>query len=354
MRTCGILVAVACGAMVCGQSGSAQDMIGVNWGGSVYTMDSSTGTGSLLGPSGWNTLNGMAKDPTTGTIYTHSGGTLLTIDPTTGIASFAANMTGLLSPRGMAFDPAGTLFVIEDGQPDKLYTVNVGTGGVSLVGDTGFFGIQALAADDQGQLYAWDCGAGTGVGDGLIILNSSTGAGSDVNGAIGGTCDEVQGLAFGPDGILYGARASLYQIDTTTGSLAVVGSGGYSDVRGIEFTGPGDCLTLDVTALTAGVPADFTVSGAESGQRIVILYAFDTAPSTFRQSGDFCANVELRIQGNPQSFLVCQGVANSSGEFSCTVPVPIAAQGRTVYFQAYGAETCPDPCNSGVVTRTVQ
>jgi hypothetical protein len=38
-----------------------------------------------------------------------------------------------------------------------------------------------------------------------------------------------------PDGTLFGARESLFKINVTTGKTTLIGSGGYSDIRGIAF-----------------------------------------------------------------------------------------------------------------------
>ena len=61
--------------------------------------------------------------------------------------------------------------------------------------------------------------------------------GTDVNPAYN-MAAPLQCLAFSPTGVLYAARSALYTVDLVTGmETLVAGSGGYSDLRGIEFTG---------------------------------------------------------------------------------------------------------------------
>lgn len=115
--------------------------------------------------------------------------------------------------------------------------------------------------------------------------------------------------------------------------------------------GPSDCVTLTVPTLFGGSPATFSTSGA-AGQLRAILYAFNSGAPISGQQGNFCAETELRpATGAGQ---VCTGTANGAGNQSCTRPIPNAAIGRTIHFQAFGAGTCPDPCDSNLETRTIQ
>jgi hypothetical protein len=125
---------------------------------------------------------------------------------------------------------------------DELVTVNLNTGAVTTIGSTGFSGVQALAANGT-TLYAWDVSAG------LLTVDSGSGLATDVNTQAPGN-PNIQALDFGAGG-LYGARNELYTIDTGTGVITLVGSGGYTDIRGIA-TG---VVPEPMTLLTVGFGA---------------------------------------------------------------------------------------------------
>jgi hypothetical protein len=138
--------------------------------------------------------------------------------------------------RALAYDTAGTLFLINDpsgfGGVDSLYRIDPEdiAGGVAtgtLVGETGFTGIQSLALGPMGTLFGWD------VNQGLVTVDTSTGAVTDVNLSLGGTLD-IQGMTF-LDGTLYGARDSLFTIDPVTGAFTEIGPIlANADVRGLS------------------------------------------------------------------------------------------------------------------------
>lgn len=203
----------------------AEDMYGVSFGNSTFSViDSNTGTGSSggdLGVAGWNSLE---SDGTSFYATTFS---------VSGVYNLYTWTLGNLTPslvaatddiRGLAYD-GSTMWGIRNSTIDELVTYDVTTGIATLVGETGFNSIQALAVNG-GALYGWDIFAG------LISINSGSGIGTDVNGQVGGTGD-IQGMDFDSSGNLLGARESFYSINTSTGVFTLVGSGGYADVRGL-------------------------------------------------------------------------------------------------------------------------
>jgi hypothetical protein len=210
-------------------------IISVSWNGTVSSIDGANGTGVLIGHSGFYNLNSLARN-SSGILYSVAGGSpLVTIDPNTGLVEDVMTTT-LSSVRGLAFSRDDVLFAVENGggpentvEPDDLFTIDVSTGVATWIGNTGFPGIQGLAFSPNGALYGWD------VFDGLLMIDPLTGAATDVNISVGGLRG-IQTLDFAPGNDLYGARESLFTIDIATGIPAVVGGGGYSDVRGIAFT----------------------------------------------------------------------------------------------------------------------
>ncbi len=231
----------------------AADILGVAWDGVVSQLDASDGTGQTAGSSGFSGLNSLARS-SAGEFFSVAGdafastSTLISIDPLSGLGTSIATVTlgaDEVSVRGLAFSPGDVLYAVNNGggkfsttDPDALYTIDRSTGTGTLIGSTGFAGIQALAFAPDGTLYGWDLNPSV-TGAGLVIINPLTGTATDVDAAVGEGGVDIQSVTFAPDGTLYGGRNSLYTIDPSSGSTSLVGSGGYADLRGIEWlTGP--------------------------------------------------------------------------------------------------------------------
>lgn len=231
------------------QPASAATLIGVSWEGGVVSIDTSAGSFSSIGDSGFAGLNSLARN-SAGELYAVAGkpffdadSTLIRIDPVTGVGTALGTLTGLPggSVRALAFSSADALFAIGNGGgpsaigvADDLYTINISTGISSLVGNTGFTGIQGLDFASNGTLYGWDLGTN---GAGLITINAATGLGVDVNTLAGEGSADIQSIVFADDGTLYGARNALYTIDPATGVPTLVAAADFPDLRGIEVWG---------------------------------------------------------------------------------------------------------------------
>ncbi len=232
---CGVLI-VAFG--VCASANAA--LIGVTFSGQAYQIDEATGNGVLIGsvPSGLNSLSADA----TGLLFSATG-SVVTLNPTTlGVTvGPTIDLGGVVrAVRGAAVSPAGTLFVVNNRglglNPDDLYTIDTTSGVGTLVGQTPLTGLQALTFNPDGSLlYAWDRGTTIlNQGLGLVTIDPSTGSFTDVSAGLGGLTN-IQSLAFGADGNLYGGsqNGELYRIDPTTAGQVLVGSGSYTDLRGL-------------------------------------------------------------------------------------------------------------------------
>jgi hypothetical protein len=112
------------------------------------------------------------------------------MNPNTGRGTKVATLNfGDVIPdvRGLAFSPGGVLFAINNtgppggANPDDLFAIDVGTGVGTLIGRTGFTGVQDLAFAPDGTLYGWDISAG------LLTIDPLTGRVLDFKG--GGTLD---------------------------------------------------------------------------------------------------------------------------------------------------------------------
>jgi hypothetical protein len=211
-------------------------LVGCAYGGSFFKIDPNNGSGVLIGPIGFNGLNSLARN-STAEMYSVAGRDLIRIDPNTGNGTLVVTIQAPYDIRALAFSPAGALYAVTNGGglgatgvPDDLVTIDPSTGIVTVIGNTGREAIQALAFAANGTLYAWD------INRGLLTINTTTAAATLVNPAITpGSVADIQSIAFSPDGRLFGAREKLYAVDVTNGATTLIGSGGYSDVRGIEF-----------------------------------------------------------------------------------------------------------------------
>jgi len=309
---------------------AAQDMIGVSWTGTVYSVDSVSGTGFMIGVSGYSQVNNMAKSPS-GVIYACAGYgvpcTVVEINPTTG-AGTNVSTTTLNSVRGMAY-MGSTLYAINDSSGtgvgiDDLYTLDPITGVASFIGSTGFSGVQGIASAN-GQLYGWDIGLG------LLTINASTGAAADVNTGLGGT-GGIQNLCSNSAGALFGGQNSLYSIDAITGAYTLIGGGGYSDLRGLEFTGGGTpSFTLTKTGTCPGL---VTLSSANGTANSTVAVLSGGAGSFTKPSG-VCAGMTMPISGPTLRALIA---SNGAGAASFSFNAPGAACGASIVFVDVG--TC--------------
>jgi hypothetical protein len=237
------------------------EIIGVSFGipgtdSLVVRIDPATGAGSVIGLSGFRVLNSLAEN-SSGTLYSAGnqppigGPHLITINPNTAAGTLVATLNfGAVTPdvRALAFSSADVLFAINNTgpagglNPDDLFRVDVVTGIGTLIGATGRTGVQSTAFSASGILYGWDVNADT-PGFGLVTIDTVTGMATDVNPAVGDGGLLIQAIGFSPDGTLFGVSAAaaavmpdtLFTIDPATGVASSVGSGGFTDIRGIAF-----------------------------------------------------------------------------------------------------------------------
>jgi len=156
------------------------------------------------------------------------GSNLYTIDPTTGAGTLVGAM-GINRCSGLAFDSSGILFAVgaDPNTPlvTSLFTVDPDTGAATLVGASSphDFGNRitdlSFRSDDTlfGYLRLRTIEAGVANGsDGLGTLNTATGAVTTVGAT--GVRTSGNGIAFGPTDVLYHADdADLNTLNQATG-----------------------------------------------------------------------------------------------------------------------------------------
>jgi hypothetical protein len=252
-------VALVTGAV---SAASAAVLFGVTGAGntssSLYTINTTTGAGTLIGSTGFNHVTGLAFNPITGMLYGHvsdifgSGATtLISIDPTTG-AGTAIGSSGIQAPD-MSFDSSGTLYAWSeyDGNSlsDHLYTIDLGTGLASLVGQYGSSTFQTgLAFNSSDTLFLKSA-------DDILTLDPGTGAASSATSILS---DELyNALAFDENDVLYSilrvggaAGAShLYTIDLNTNVATFVGDIGVPGMAALAFQTVPEPATLGLFGL---------------------------------------------------------------------------------------------------------
>ncbi|MBK8975442.1 MAG: hypothetical protein IPM29_05915 [Planctomycetes bacterium] len=312
------------------------DMIGVSWTGSVYGIDSTTGAGTLIGTTGLGTgANSMAIDGS-GTVYIHQRSTgLATVDPATGAATIVCRLTAL-DVRGLAYSPTGVLYaVVDGGSADSLFTIDVATCSASLVGATGLVSLQGLTFLGN-TLYGWDVSRSTTQpGLGLVTIDTTTGVATDVNPTVGGA--NHQFLTSDGAGNLLAGNNALYRIDVSTGVETLIGSGGYTDLRGADrLAGSGVTYGVGCPTSTGAVPT---------------LFASATSPGTLNVqigSGPAGAAAALAFGAGRTAFPIGIGCTlltapaisitvglDPSGRFALSTPVSAGFTGIVLNTQAF-------------------
>ncbi len=147
---------------------------------------------------------------------------LYNFDTDTGVVTFRAAISKYYRFFGMDVRPSdGTVFGVNThwDSSGSLWTIDIDTGGTTLIGPTGVNGSVGLAFDPfSGNLYGL---AGT---QNLYSVDTSTGAFTFI-----GSAGQVgRGLSFSPDGQLFGFNADgdLYTVDPMSGETTAVGGSG--------------------------------------------------------------------------------------------------------------------------------
>jgi hypothetical protein len=125
---------------------------------SLYSIDSVTGAGTLVGTNLGHAVNSIAIDPTTGIMYgttTNWSGTnssLLKIDPVTGTSTVVGSCGLFLGCRTLTSDSVGNLWGWTESGDDAV-TINKSTGTATVAGESGVFTAgQVLAFDASDNL----------------------------------------------------------------------------------------------------------------------------------------------------------------------------------------------------------
>jgi len=233
-------------------------------GGSLYTLNQSTGAATLVGPlmdSGGNAygLTGMVWDASTSTLYgaTNNGsptapGTLVTVNRNTGlITPIAAFGAGAMAD--ITIQPGtGTMFGWQAAGNHGLFTIDKATGATTAVGapiGSGFFGGGGLSFASGGALYSAPAGSQT---NDLRSVDPVTGV-HTVIGVLNGFAPAVVAMDY--NGAMYGLFSDRSASPTTTHLQTInLSTAGVTDVG---VTGAGD---LDALAFVTPVPEPTSIA----------------------------------------------------------------------------------------------
>jgi len=223
-------------------TGYGADGVGNNW----YSAAIPVGTLTLVGPTG-GTLHQGGDFDGNGIFYAvRSPATLMTVNVTTGAETVLGTITGVTSGQtitSLAWNPSNSTMYLGSTNitSSELYTFNSSTYVATLVGTvTNCAGLIAVGINCDGAAYGVDI-----VGDQLLSINTSTGAGT-VLGPLGFDANYAQDADFdNATGVLYLAAynntigaGELRTADLTTGATAVVTNWGAVEITsfGIDNT----------------------------------------------------------------------------------------------------------------------
>ena len=215
----------------------------------LYRVDLATGQATLIGPVGFNDVDGLAFGPD-GTLYGAADATagsgsgisdlLIRIDTNSGAGTLVAPLAGLAGTGpggsldyGLAFTCDGRMWASSD-STGQFWEVTPATGAVRLVANTGA-PLSGLAANGE-ALYGIGVtqGSGNATQQALYQIDPETGAVTRIGSLGVGDTLSGAGADFDASGVLWATldsqppdfdRASrIARIDLTTGTATVIGS----------------------------------------------------------------------------------------------------------------------------------
>jgi WD40 repeat protein len=215
----------------------------------LYTVDSQTGTATLVGGDTIAFFPGLAFSPG-GNLF-GSGSSLWSVNQSSGHAVAIAPLPELIV--SIAFDPQGSLWGIGNGS-GTLWQLNTTTGqsiSAGFLSGLQAGGIRSIAFNSQGTLF--------GIGQGVLYnINTTTFAATNI--AALTPCCTVSGLTFAPDGRLFTSQGTSLSA-TSTLSVVNIATGALSSIGPATTTPPAlfvEGLTVPVTAVPeAGTAALF-------------------------------------------------------------------------------------------------
>ena len=331
-------------SLIASSAAPAQEILGIDVGGGVYSIDPKTGATTQVGGTGvhqylWHSL---ARD-SQGRLFSAHGRfdhpyAIYEIDPATGRATFVSQ-TALIGLNSLAFGPGDVLYATNirlaprTMGPIDLHEIDLATGADTFIGDTGTTKIVTMTFH-QGILWAYDHDLG------LMTVDPVTALASDVNPQYSGPYDLGQSICFSDAGALFLVNYALWPMDPVTGVASYVyNPPNFTGIfGGVEFIpGPRPPFTLWMQGVTDG-PMQAAVAGATPGAQVAFAWAIGNGGPTPIPGGQPCAGLLLDL--DPSVTLAGTARADAQGRAALGPRfVPRSARG-TVRVQAVDLARC--------------
>jgi hypothetical protein len=193
--------------------------------GNLYRIDMETGDTTLIGPVGFESVEGLAFQPGTGILFgvDDNSDQLLTIDLATGAGTLVGDLGVDVADVGLSFDDEGNLFLASE-QDQAFYSVDPVTGAATFIGNMGepvtgltfkdgiLYGLGGFFFQDEQE----------DGGNNLVQIDRATGVATEI-GPLGQIFLDDGGLDFDESGLLWGLKDSgegdlIFLIDPVTGA----------------------------------------------------------------------------------------------------------------------------------------
>lgn len=318
----------------------AQDMIGIDYSGVLFSIDSETATVFFMSDMHLAGMQGMAKDSQGRIITSSTAGHFYRVDPYRANLELLAIVPLPWAIVGIAFGPGDVLYAVTYNNitptPSDLYTIDLASGTFRYVGTPGpFTDLSSLAYNPaDGMLYSHNSALS---GQGLIRIDPASGIGTYVNQPTNRQ-DSVTALCFSQAGTLYAAGGGLATIDLTTGKLTLVNYFYGASILGMEFLNP---LPYPMQLSIGGpCPGDLyaAVTGAAPRDVVAFLYSVGAGGPFTIPPGQPCAGTVLELAPNAQVASVA-GAGRRGNARSGVFQAPVGACGQ-LRIQALNLTTC--------------
>ena len=313
-------------------------------GGQLFTIDTDTLEGELVGGLGVASVSGLVFGPD-GTLYgLASDGSLVMVSTSTG-STLPVGALGAVtsSSSGLGFVPStGQMYAAtaETGFAGSLSSISMATGLATPIGATGASALVGLDGDDTGILWGIDGGPGA---EELVRIDTGTGLASVVKPNGLAAFPAIGCLDRASDGALWAVNRTpqayeLVRVDPASGTGTLVGP-----IAGISVSGAMTGLA-SYEAQAAGfqvlppVPGPLNklliqVTGAPPGEPIVFRAAYQQGSG----KAPGCPGLLMDVQP-PYAF--SKGLKTSTGDVGFLTTAPPALAGTTLYFQAVATKSC--------------
>ncbi len=327
------------------QTASSQEVVVLGLNGDMHSLNPDTGASSHIGDTGHHTYfwNGLSQDSTGRIVSAYgdfsNGYTFYEIDLATAAAT-PILPTNFFRIESIAFGPNDELFVIHDpkgplsGGIHDLFSVDLATGNIAMIGSTGVREVMALEWHD-GTLFGFDAEIG------LVTIDPTTGLATDTNSNFRGPIGSTVSMCFDEQGALYYVDHGLWMMEKDSGIYNPVDwinpFGYWGEAIFVEGPTPHFALWLDGTS---GHYMGAKMTGATPNSQVLLMWAKDEGGPSPIPNGLPCAGTMMDLNSNLGKVAIVDTDANGTATVGPGPRrVPAAAKGR-VWLQAIDLASC--------------